>query len=487
MKTIIWILLILLLSFIISAQDIGYAEYFLDTDPGYGKATKINIAAPASDLTLNFDLSTNALSNGWHFIGIRAKNIDGKWGLNCNRLLYLVKLPAIIDRKISKAEYFIDIDPGIGKASPFIVNSQDYELTLAATADLAALSAGMHNLGVRCSDLGGRWGVQTNRIFYYGKISAISAKICKAEYFIDTDPGFGKAKQFTIATPSLDLTLDITDNLAGLEQGIHQIVFRAADEKERWGISMTRVFYYSKISSMATKVSKAEYFIDTDPGFGKAKQFTIASPGSDLALDLTDDLAGMEQGMHQIGFRARDEDGRWGSAIQRIFYFLKIPNPDQANITHIEYFFDNDPGYGLGTSVAVPSPAQDKDIIINADVSALAQGNHIIYLRVKNAISQWGQLYAEAFTYTVTGLGKNEVVRLFKIYPNPNNGNFKIQFPENHSDIFKIRIIDLSGNTIIDKNVAGKCGEFSLDIPKGIYLINLESGHHVFSQKLCIE
>ncbi len=409
MKKSICILIILLITYVISAQDIGYAEYFVDTDPGHGKATKIDISVSASDLTLDFDVSTNSLANGWHFIGIRAKNSNGNWGLNCNRLMYILKLPATNDRKISKAEYFIDTDPGIGQANPITVNNQDFEVVLEATANLASLNSGMHYISIRSADISGRWGVQINRLFYYAKMQSSSS------------------------------------------------------------------------------VSKAEYFIDTDLGFGKAKPFTVANPGNELTLDVTNDLAGLETGMHQIVIRAGDAEGRWGSSINRTFYFVKIPVLAEANITHLEYFYDSDPGFGKGIAISASTPGKEVSFSFDANLSGITSGNHIIYIRAKNALNQWGQVYTESFSYSITGLGDEKVVSWFKIYPNPNQGDFRIQFPENQNESSKIQILDISGKMILEKLVSGKSEEFSIDVPKGLYIINIEKNNKIFSQKLCID
>lgn len=63
------------------------AEYFIDKDPGYDKATKIEYFDEAN-ITLNLQKSN--LKPGFHLIGIRIKAIlEGKWSQNAYYSLYI--------------------------------------------------------------------------------------------------------------------------------------------------------------------------------------------------------------------------------------------------------------------------------------------------------------------------------------------------------------------------------------------------------------
>ena len=62
------------------AQDIDYAEYFIDTDPGYGSATPIAVSATGSDLSLDFNADMAVLQPGIHYLVIRARDDQGQWG-----------------------------------------------------------------------------------------------------------------------------------------------------------------------------------------------------------------------------------------------------------------------------------------------------------------------------------------------------------------------------------------------------------------------
>lgn len=65
----------------ISNNEIVAAEYFIDTDPGIGSATAVNITQGALiDETLNISIPNN-LTAGDHILHIRVLSSNGKWSL----------------------------------------------------------------------------------------------------------------------------------------------------------------------------------------------------------------------------------------------------------------------------------------------------------------------------------------------------------------------------------------------------------------------
>lgn len=58
-------------------------------------------------------------------------------------------------------------------------------------------------------------------------------------------------------------------------------------------------------------------------------------------------------------------------------------------ITHLEYFFDTDPGVGLGTPLIVPVPADTITLNTTINTTGLAGGNHVLFIRSKLANGKW--------------------------------------------------------------------------------------------------
>ena len=80
--------------------------------------------SPVSLNAVNFAADISALPIGVHQLFIRSKNADGKWSITNRHIMYKPN-PAsgLPPGDITHVEYFIDTDPGIGKAVPVVVNS----------------------------------------------------------------------------------------------------------------------------------------------------------------------------------------------------------------------------------------------------------------------------------------------------------------------------------------------------------------------------
>lgn len=69
---------------------------------------------------------------------------------------------------------------------------------------------------------------------------------------------------------------------------------------------------------------------------------------------------------------------------------------EPADLVELEYFFDKDPGYGQGLKVTTPgSPEINLDF--DLDVSALTDGVHVLYLRIKDSEGRWSHYQKHTF------------------------------------------------------------------------------------------
>ena len=139
-----------------NTTNITGAEYFIDSDTATGSGIPINIGTPGS--LVNFTVLVPAgLSPGFHSLGIRVRDQEGKWSLFEERSFYLSgdgpDAPPIV-----AAEYFYNVDPGIGNASPLVVNPTGNIITQTFLIPVpASLSQGEHVLGIRVKNQQGHW------------------------------------------------------------------------------------------------------------------------------------------------------------------------------------------------------------------------------------------------------------------------------------------------------------------------------------------
>ncbi|MDF1576785.1 MAG: T9SS type A sorting domain-containing protein [Bacteroidales bacterium] len=309
-----------------------------------------------------------------------------------------------------------------------------------------------------------------------------------AEFFIDSDPGYGMATPITVSSAGSDISLNFSEDLSSLQQGIHYLGIRVRDDLGGWSQGANTLFYLVKTTDViGSNIDRAEYFMDTDPGFGMAVSIPVPAPGNDLALQLNPGLLGLDQGLHYIQFRARDVSGRWGSVINAIFLLVELPSSVESDIQQVEYFIDTDPGYGLGTAVTLPSAGSDLSIDFSVSLSGLSDGDHVLYIRAENGMNKWGLIYAESFVYSSTGIGKEGISPLFKIYPNPSGGLMQVEWSGQAPDGLIIRLMDMNGKLLYETICPDKTCELDLDLSGGMYLLNIENSEQSITQKIIIE
>ena len=391
-------------------------------------------------------------------------------------------------QKINKAEYFIDTDPGFGKAVNIPIAVAANDVSLSYSVNISALSQGFHMLVYRARDDKGRWSVGLRQVFYvFRSQSTADSRIARAEYFIDTDPGFGSAVNIPIATPANKLELSFNVNISALSQGFHMMIIRTRDNLGRWSSSFERVFYvYKSQGDAAAKINRAEYFIDTDPGFGSAVTIPITTPANKLELVFNVDISSLVQGFHMIVLRTHDNAGRWSPSSQQVFYVFKAEPAATANVTAIEYFLDTDPGFGKGTMYNIPAPGTKVTASFTVSLTGVAAGNHVVYFRARDASGRWGHMYSQAFTSSTTDIGDMEVRSWFKLYPNPGAGDFIIDFSDMQERPVKLTISDLNGRVVYADALEGERIQMNVDLPSGIYMVTVKTGNKSFNQKLLI-
>ena len=95
-------------------------------------------------------------------------------------------------------------------------------------------------------------------------------------------------------------------------------------------------------------------------------------------------------------------------------------------------------------------------------------------------------------SFVIGGLGNSEnQLSNFSVYPNPNNGNFTVQFNSSTSNDIKIGVHDMRGRVIFDKTYANS-GVFNQTIQvnnlqSGVYLVSVQDGDTKEVKRIIIE
>jgi len=208
----IMIIFICLLSINLFAQNITSAEYFIDSDPGFGNGTQIPVTA-APEVTINYSVDLNTISDGFHVLYFRAKDDSGSWSIAYNKPFYKLS-PIQISPDIMSMEYFIDSDPGLGNGENITVTTgQDVIVNFAA--DLISVDDGFHILYVRGKDINGTWSISHSKPFFK-ETEKLLTDITEVEYFFSNVDTITPVYTYTNFTAASDIDINIGADISSL-------------------------------------------------------------------------------------------------------------------------------------------------------------------------------------------------------------------------------------------------------------------------------
>lgn len=318
---------------------------------------------------------------------------------------FFAPLHAQTPPNLDRVEYFLDTDPGFGLGTAVTLPTMSAAtLTgLSFPVNLSGLPTGFHTLFIRSRAGGTLWSETNKQLLYVGTSATDPAPaLNRLEYFVDADPGFGAATAVALpGTPGNTLTNQtFAVPLGAMGPGFHSLFFRSRDASGAWSQTQRQIFYTEPTINTTTPALEAlEYFVDTDPGYGRGSSVAITGGTNATGVSFSVGLGSLSVGFHTLFYRTRDVVGRWSQTQNRIFYVddptvAMVPNLDKA-----EYYFDTDPGYGLATNVPVATPAATlTSLNLLADATALADGPHRLFVRVRDAAGKWSQVLNRSFT-----------------------------------------------------------------------------------------
>ena len=104
-----------------------------------------------------------------------------------------------------------------------------------------------------------------------------------------------------------------------------------------------------------------------------------------------------------------------------------------------------------------------------------------------------GTITYDTVTVFVSGVGINENVwsNSISLYPNPSNGEFKIEFKSKDKSDALLEIVDVTGSLVYTQNLQLTSGmsNFKLDISNGVYFVHITNtrNHETFVKKMVIQ
>jgi hypothetical protein len=208
-------------------------------------------------------------------------------------------------------------------------------------------------------------------------------------------------------------------------------------------------------SAAQPNVTRVEYYIDADPGYGAATTVTISS-GNNLANQTINiDPSSLSAGIHLLGLRAKDANGNW--SLSQKWIFVKPSGVTQTappikTIKQVEYYIDNDPGWGNGIPVAIQNNATNlPDIPVAANVTGLTTGLHNFYIRGKDSTDAWSLI--DTLQFNIPTTLSTPAITVNSIAAKTSNcarDSFDISYDKtgtyNAGNVFNVELSDASGS-----------------------------------------
>jgi hypothetical protein len=264
--------------------------------------------------------------------------------------------------------------------------------------------------------------------------------IVRAEYFTDTDPGYGKGTPVAI-TDGPDTEMSFSIPLGDF--GLHTLYVRVKDSEGVWSQTLRRVYMVQPLPlDPGFLIDRIEYFIEEDPGFGQGIPIDFQE-GVHVEAAITIPLHTLEKGVHTLYVRARDNTGRWGMQFYRTFLMQVIPQNEEHSISYIEYFFDQDPGFGKGTPIGFQAGGE---IVVSAELplEGLTDGMHTLYVRARDDKDGWSMVFYQTFVKLTAPAYAARVVRMeYFVNTDPGAGKgtaVNLNTPRTH--VMKYFVVD---------------------------------------------
>ena len=298
---------------------------------------------------------------------------------------------------LSQAEYYVDVDPGFGLGQNMNIPVGSANLDYFVAMSLQGFAVGEHTVGIRTRDVSGTWGLPVE-FKTLKEEEDVKKDLLNLKAFWDNDPGYGD-EEISLSASAADDDGNLTqvafeDDLLPLldfNPGLHVLHIRPEDANQVPGV--TYVTHYLVLDDLQPQeaIATLTAFWDDDPGYGNEEFTFVGSTGAfNEFFDVDVFASGLQPGMHHLYWRSYDNLGAvsvtYGTA-----YIVQDESTELA-IQGLEYFWDDDPGYGEAIQLDAPPAGLIiwEEYFNNMPPSTLLSlGNHTLTVRSVDVEGNW--------------------------------------------------------------------------------------------------
>ena len=166
-------------------------------------------------------------------------------------------------------------------------------------------------------------------------------------------------------------------------------------------LTLLSVLAYSQ--DVSENVTAIEYFFDLDPGVGNGQSITVSTPDQTVTETATINTSSLSGGFHRVYFRMQASNGVWGMPYGYLL-FVDSVSSSVSQISSLEYYWDLDPGYGMGSPIPITTVATEIEETDAITTASIATGFHRLFVRAQDDSGNWG-IAESRLVYVDSSLG----------------------------------------------------------------------------------
>lgn len=360
MRSWLTILLVLPLFTTLQAQNrrlVKY-EYWLDGD----YTSRSTIPLTESEELIKMQIETREMTEGLHSVSLRVADETGAWSGTISSSYLVFRAGKHVETQLTSYVYWFDGEYEQRQTAEI----QDGQVAL--QLDIASFTPGIHHLCYRILDSNGEASSTERTPFFVQPVPEIrDGEIRTCEYWFDEETG--EKQSTSIQDGLVAMQLDVSS----LTPGTHYLCYRVIDSYGNASSMQRDLFFVFPAQEVyGRKVTACEYWIDGD--YTQSQEIAVTDERN-IAFSL--DAAGLQDGMHSISLRLKDNQGEYSSLQYETFYKYSADDKGGTPIM-CEYWFDDD------YANRKEEPVVDGNVIFRAETSEQTEGIHTLSWRIKD-------------------------------------------------------------------------------------------------------
>lgn len=293
-------------------------------------------------------------------------------------------------------------------------------------------------------------------------------------YNADSETEWSDATKFT--------TLDLTRLTVPRDGDIVEPIVNFKWQSKKWGLFLLQLSEDEEFTNPVNILSE-EYNIFSEPfTFGQTYYWRVA-------LVSNRDTSLFTEARSFVVLNAPELDSPGNNETNVSIYPELIWDAIDGATKYKLHVSIDDPGFGnpMQYNIEATGSSSKESFMIAQPIDSAKN----VYWRVKAFIdtsqeSEWSEEWL--FTIAATGI-EEAATNKFVVFPNPNNGQFILEFNNAEGSNVELQIIDMIGKVVYEESLNfanGSAHNISASLPEGIYILQLRKGDDIYTDKITI-